>query len=90
MLIAFTALRVEKFLEDYPQAPLPEEVILHIRGYEIPAPNAPAAESRTPYCLPLARWRPGADHPPEVIPLEAYDPITEQFVPQRWATEYEP
>jgi len=91
VLISFTALRVEQFLQDYPQAPLPEEVILHIRGYEIPAPDeASSADSRTPYCLPLARWRPGAEYPSDVIPLEAFDPVTEQFVPQSFEMENQP
>ena len=40
-------------------------------------PWAPAG----PVEQPLARWRPAEDGPPELLPVEVYDPFTRRFEP---------
>ncbi|PQO26469.1 hypothetical protein [Blastopirellula marina] len=90
ILITWTASRIYEFQEDFPDMPTPDEVIIHVRGFEIGAPGAAtASQTSPPYCIPLARWEPAADYPREYLPIEAYDPVTEQFVNQPWASESE-
>lgn len=91
ILIAHAALRLLEFQADHPDAPVPDEVLIHIRGYQIAPPGADAAgQAFTPYQLAFARWRPTASYSPEVIPVEAFDPVTEQYVFQPWANEVQP
>lgn len=87
--LAWTSLRIEEFQQDYPYVATPDEVILHVRGFEIGAPGQPQDQASLPYCMAIARWQPAADYPREYLPIEAYDPTTEQFVYQSWPSESE-
>ncbi|QDU92620.1 hypothetical protein [Lignipirellula cremea] len=83
ILQAWVALRVEAFLDLHSDAPAPSEVIVHVRGYEIPAPYAKRQDRpAAPYCVALARWVPSAEPPDDYLPLEAYDPVMNVFVLQ--------
>ena len=91
VLIAHAALRLADFQADYPDAPIPDEVLIHIRGYDIASPDAQSSrQAFTPYQMAFARWSPTADYPSDVIPIEAFDPVTEQYVFQPWANEVQP
>ncbi|MCC9606098.1 hypothetical protein LOC68_19590 [Blastopirellula sp. JC732] len=89
ILMVWASLRVEEFQADYPYVATPDEVILHVRGFEIGAPGREADQTSLPYCMAIARWQPAVDYPRECLPLEAYDPVTEQFVYQTWPSESE-
>lgn len=85
VLIAWSALRLQTFQKDYPDAAPPDEVIIHVRGFVIAAPGANAKDARhEPYSLPLARWRPEAQYSPDVLPIEGYDPVSEEFQTIPW------
>ncbi|UUO07235.1 hypothetical protein M4951_02745 [Blastopirellula sp. J2-11] len=90
ILTVWASLRVEEFLADFPNAPSPDEIVIHVRGYEIAAPGSDGpSQSPAPYCMAIARWTPAAEYPRDVIPIEVYDPVTEQFIYQPWASESE-
>ncbi len=85
---AWIALRVKGFLEQNPQAPEPNEIVIHVRGYEIPSPDASIKEEAgKPYEMAIARWIPDHEYPEDVLPIEAFDPVTNQFVYQPWESE---
>ena len=91
ILLAYSALRVAAFQQDYPEVAPPDDVLIHVRGYQIAAPHEISpAEGRAPYCLTIARWRPSAEYPTEALPLEAFDPVTQQFALQPWNNESQP
>jgi len=82
ILLAWVTLRVEAFLDNHINAPSPSEVIVHVRGYEIPTPGE---RSGAPYSVALARWEPTAEYPEDYLPLEAFDPVANEFVLQPFA-----
>lgn len=88
VLLAWSALRVQAFHEDYPDTPIPDEVVIHVRGFVIFAPEAQHdAASYERYSLPLARWTPNVETKPDMLPIEGYDPVTEQFRSIPWGME---
>ncbi len=88
ILQAWVALRVEGFLKQNPQALQPSEIVIHVRGYEIPSPDAPIKDqAEKPYEMAIARWIPNQEYPENVLPVEAFDPVTNQFVYQPWESE---
>ncbi len=90
VLIAWASSRVRDFQREHAGAPMPDEVILHVRGYQIPSPNSQApADSDTPYSVAFARWIPSAQYPEDALPIEAFNPVTNQFELQPWTTETE-
>ena len=63
---------------NYPDRPLPETMVLNVRVF----PSPPPGETLRPasFLLPLARWYPERTPQPGFLPIEAYDPLTKQFV----------
>jgi len=88
VLLAWSHLRLEAFQQAHQGVAPPDEVIIHIRGYQIAGPHEQMrAAGQSPYCLAIARWRPAAEYPAEVLPLEVFNHATQQFAFQPWNTE---
>ena len=88
VLLAWSRLRLAAFQQGHEGVAPPDEVILHVRGYQIAGPQErSSAAGQEPYCLVIARWRPAAEYPAEVLPLEVFNHATQQFAYQPWKTE---
>lgn len=89
LLAAFATVRLDEFQRANPDIPRPDFVIFHVRGYQIAPPNSESVPTSEPYQLPLARWVPDAEYPADVLPIEAYDPVADEFAALTWSTEDE-
>src|SRR5262245_43353133 len=78
---AFLNQRLGEYREQRPDAPPVTEAILKIRLVRtVPVGDPPA--SRGPRLdVPVARWLPGQPVEPGRLPVEAFDPVTQTFVP---------
>jgi hypothetical protein len=73
--------RHREYVQEQPDAPPPSELVLWVRLYDIPGPQASSASWGEPALVPLMRWRPGVAAPAGFIPYEWFDVTTGQF---RW------
>ncbi|MEM1067786.1 MAG: hypothetical protein AAGI63_02740 [Planctomycetota bacterium] len=89
VMMAWIRIRLIDFYADYPDVATPDEVILHCRGFQIPAPGqrVESPSAAVPYSLAIARWRPKLDVPVGVLPMEAFDPVEHRFVFQSYSAE---
>ena len=76
---AYLRWRLASFEGEHPEAAPPTQVILLAHIYRIPSPDQAAGDYSEPVKKPIARWQPGADVPPGVLPLESYNPATDRF-----------
>lgn len=74
---------VQYFARENPGLPPPQQAILLIRTYPIPEPGQPSLAWPTPLEQPLARCRPDAPRQPGELPIEAFDPVNQSFMPLR-------
>jgi hypothetical protein len=73
---AYLRWRWYRYQDAHPELPEPNQVILHVRVYRIPAPEGPDPWTWDgPDVCPMARWRPPANS----ASLEVYDPVAERF-----------
>jgi hypothetical protein len=77
---AYLRWRTAEFLKEHPEQLPPDEVRLLIRIYPTPPPNAKPEERSPPREQPMARWRCAENGPPGLLPLEAYDPFSREYV----------
>jgi hypothetical protein len=78
---AYLRWRIRNFAAEHPELPSPDEATLVIRLVPTPPPgsdlNRPAPVSE----LPFARWRVAESGPTGLLPVEAYDPFADRFIP---------
>lgn len=80
---AYLRWRLKQFQHEHPGTPVPDEIILYRRDYPIPPQTARGTSRPRPIDRPLFRWRPGNETPEDYLPVEAYDPSVQRFVPLR-------
>jgi hypothetical protein len=83
-IYAYLRWRLRRFESDHPGLPPPKQVILRVRHYCIPAPEAYPQpwqwqEIQVTPAYPIARWRPGIDAPDGYPPVEMYNPVIGRF-----------
>ena len=79
-LRAYLNFQQQRYLTEHPGEPPAEELSLMVRTYPIPPPGTDSLSPLPAIDRPLARWRPSASHSAGVLPLEAFDPVTRQYV----------
>lgn len=80
-MLAYLRLRTRTYLAAHPDLPPPRQVIFTVRRYDIPDPGEQPWNWQGPFVSKVARWRPGAVVAEEYLPVEAYNPLLEQFEP---------
>jgi hypothetical protein len=80
-VLAYMRWRLMKYLQEHPDVPLPDEVILLGHYYPTPAPEEKPFRRPAAVEWPLFRWRPTAASQPGTAPIEAFDPLMKKFVP---------
>jgi hypothetical protein len=78
-LEAYFRWNLRMFQLRYPDRPRPQEMILAVKI--IPSPKPGEAARPPAFTVPLARWQPGREPEPGFLPVQAYDPTTQEFVP---------
>lgn len=77
---AYLRWRWREYQQQHPALPPPTQIILHIRGYGIPAPPGPSPWSFDSYGLyPVARWLPWKADQTGTKALERYNPLTDCY-----------
>lgn len=79
-LRAYLNFQQQRYLAEHPDERPADEVRLIVRTYPIPLPGTDAATPLAAIDRPLARWRPSVSNSAGVLPLEAFDPVTRQYV----------
>jgi hypothetical protein len=74
---AYMRWRTAEFRAAHAALPPPDEVRLLIRTYRTPAVQAARSP---PIDRPFARWRCAEHGPPDLLPVEAYEPISGRYV----------
>lgn len=74
------AWKMRVHLHERPGAPVPAEVVLVFRYIPTPLPDDPPGAPRRPaFERPFARWFPSGAREPGSLPLEGFNPVTNQF-----------
>jgi hypothetical protein len=75
-VLAYLRWRWQQYQQAHPDLPEPNQVILVVRTFHIPAPPGPEPWSWDgPDECPMARWQPRSDG----AAVEVYDPVAERF-----------
>jgi hypothetical protein len=77
---AYMRWRTAEYLAAHPDLPPPDEVRLLIRIYPTPAAGELPGRRSLPIDRPYARWRCAENGPPEMLPVQAYESSSGQFV----------
>jgi hypothetical protein len=77
---AYLNWRVLQFSQEHGELPLPAQAILLIRIYRTPALGEDLLVRQDPVEQPLARWQPQSPSVDGYLPVEAYDPVSRDFV----------
>jgi hypothetical protein len=76
---AFLRWRLMTYQREHPDVPPPDEVRLLARAYRIPEPGEDLGKPPRLEQRPVARWRPRSADSPDYLPIEAYNPVIDQF-----------
>jgi hypothetical protein len=76
---AFMRWRAAAFGAEHPERPAADEIVLSMRIYKTPEPGAQATARTPPIEQPLARWVPALEGRSDCLPVEAFDPVRQQF-----------
>lgn len=79
-ILAYLRWRWRLYREEHPGVPAPTQIILHTRGWIIPAPPGEKPwDWQFVGDYPVARWQPGKELGDEYYPLEVYVPRFRHF-----------
>jgi hypothetical protein len=73
-MLPYLRMRCREFLAEHPERPMPKQVILLVRRYEIPKPEEFSTEWYKPDVQTVARWQPGVKWVDGFLPIEANVP----------------
>jgi hypothetical protein len=79
-LAAYVHWRYRAFQKEYPELPVPKQVVVKVRLYSIAAPGSAASTwNDPPDSRPMCRFRSELSWPPDPRDVEMFNPVTESF-----------
>jgi hypothetical protein len=81
LIEAYLQWRLRRWSQKHPDLPEPKQVILWVRLYRVPPPDkAPSPWNwQGPEWHPVARWQPGVQLEPGLLPVEMFNPVVDRF-----------